>query len=102
MPPNISDAVILLNQQDQWKIRAKLLMSYGHGCRHFWKIFHKNNSEFSQPIELRFNELISGVRSDVGIKVFGDDMEVLNTQAQAIAQKVQKISGATAVKVEQN
>jgi cobalt-zinc-cadmium resistance protein CzcA len=60
-----------------------------------------NNSEFSQPIELRFNELISGVRSDVGIKVFGDDMEVLNTQAQAIAQKVQKISGATAVKVEQ-
>lgn len=60
-----------------------------------------NNSEFSQPIELRFNELISGVRSDVGIKIFGDDMNVLNTQAQAIAQKVQKISGATAVKVEQ-
>ena len=53
-----------------------------------------NNSEFSQPIELRFNELISGVRSDVGIKVFGDDMDVLNTQAQAIAQQVQKISGA--------
>ncbi|HAD70168.1 MAG TPA: hypothetical protein DCF90_11290, partial [Acinetobacter radioresistens] len=36
-----------------------------------------NNSEFSQPIELRFNELISGVRSDVGVKIFGDDMQVL-------------------------
>jgi cobalt-zinc-cadmium resistance protein CzcA len=53
-----------------------------------------NNSEFSQPIELRFNELISGVRSDVGIKIFGDDMEVLNQQANKIAQQVQSISGA--------
>ncbi|MEL1847325.1 efflux RND transporter permease subunit, partial [Acinetobacter baumannii] len=60
-----------------------------------------NNSEFSQPIELRFNELISGIRSDIGVKIFGDDMQVLNEQAQALAQKVQKISGATAVKVEQ-
>ncbi|MBF6865530.1 hypothetical protein HN302_20260, partial [Acinetobacter baumannii] len=37
-----------------------------------------NNSEFSQPIELRFNELISGIRSDIGVKIFGDDMQVLN------------------------
>ena len=41
-----------------------------------------NNSEFSQPIELRFNELISGVRSDIGVKVFGDDMQVLNQEAE--------------------
>src|SRR5690606_9952160 len=60
-----------------------------------------NNSEFSQPIELRFNELISGVRSDIGIKIFGDDMQVLNDEAAKIAKIVQKISGSTAVKVEQ-
>ncbi|MEK5778038.1 efflux RND transporter permease subunit, partial [Acinetobacter nosocomialis] len=60
-----------------------------------------NNSEFSQPIELRFNELISGVRSDVGVKLFGDDMEILNREANKISQKLHSISGATAVKVEQ-
>jgi cobalt-zinc-cadmium resistance protein CzcA len=50
-----------------------------------------NNSEFSQPIELRFNELISGVRSDIGVKVFGDDMQVLNQEAEKIAQQLRSI-----------
>ncbi|MBF6865525.1 hypothetical protein HN302_20195, partial [Acinetobacter baumannii] len=45
--------------------------------------------------------VFSCIRSDIGVKIFGDDMQVLNEQAQALAQKVQKISGATAVKVEQ-
>jgi cobalt-zinc-cadmium resistance protein CzcA len=44
-----------------------------------------NNFEFSQPIQLRFNELISGVRSDVAVKIFGDDMTVLEKNAQAVA-----------------
>ncbi len=52
-----------------------------------------NNSEFSQPIELRFNELISGIRSDVGVKVFGDDMKVLNTEATKIAKIIQQVIG---------
>ena len=60
-----------------------------------------NNSEFSQPIELRFNELISGVRSDVGVKIFGDDMNVLNTEATKISKIIQQISGSSAGKVEQ-
>ncbi|RXS99953.1 efflux RND transporter permease subunit [Acinetobacter junii] len=101
MPPNISDAVILLKPRDQWEDPKETIDELRTRMQAFLENIPGNNSEFSQPIELRFNELISGVRSDVGIKVFGDDMEVLNTQAQAIAQKVQKISGATAVKVEQ-
>lgn len=101
MPPNISDAVILLKPRDQWEDPKETIDELRTRVQAFLENIPGNNSEFSQPIELRFNELISGVRSDVGIKVFGDDMEVLNTQAQAIAQKVQKISGATAVKVEQ-
>lgn len=101
MPPNISDAVILLKPRDQWENPKETIDELRSRMQAFLETIPGNNSEFSQPIELRFNELISGVRSDVGIKVFGDDMNVLNTQAQAIAQKVQKISGATAVKVEQ-
>lgn len=101
MPPNISDAVILLKPRDQWENPKETIDELRNRMQAFLETIPGNNSEFSQPIELRFNELISGVRSDVGIKVFGDDMNVLNTQAQAIAQKVQKISGATAVKVEQ-
>jgi cobalt-zinc-cadmium resistance protein CzcA len=101
MPPNISDAVILLKPHDQWANPKETIDELRTRMQEFSETILGNNGEFSQPIELRFNELISGIRSDVGIKIFGDDMQVLNTQAQMIAQKVQTISGATAVKVEQ-
>lgn len=60
-----------------------------------------NAYEFSQPIQLRFNELISGVRSDVAVKIFGDDMAVLNQTGEQIAAALQKVPGASEVKVEQ-
>lgn len=60
-----------------------------------------NNYEFSQPIQLRFNELISGVRSDVAVKIFGDDMSVLEKNAQTVAGMLQQIQGASEVKIEQ-
>ncbi|NER62345.1 CusA/CzcA family heavy metal efflux RND transporter, partial [Pseudomonas sp. MAFF212428] len=60
-----------------------------------------SNYELSQPIQLRFNELISGVRSDVAVKVFGDDMAVLNRTAAQIASALQAVPGASEVKVEQ-
>ena len=60
-----------------------------------------NNYEFTQPIEMRFNELISGVRSDLAIKVFGDDFDVMLPAANAIAAVVSRVSGASDVKVEQ-
>ncbi len=56
---------------------------------------------FSQPIALRVNELISGIKSDVAIKVFGDDMEVLRTAAEQIAPLLGAIEGAGDVKIEQ-
>lgn len=52
-----------------------------------------SNYELSQPIQLRFNELISGVRSDVAVKVFGDDMQVLNRTAAQIAARLQQVPG---------
>ncbi|MEN8408447.1 CusA/CzcA family heavy metal efflux RND transporter [Acinetobacter bereziniae] len=101
MPPNISDAVILLKPQKEWKNPKESIDELRQRMIVFLATLPGNNSEFSQPIELRFNELISGVRSDVGIKIFGDDMDVLNQQASKIAQQVQSISGASAVKIEQ-
>ncbi|ATZ62112.1 efflux RND transporter permease subunit [Acinetobacter bereziniae] len=101
MPPNISDAVILLKPQKEWKNPKESIDELRQRMIAFLATLPGNNSEFSQPIELRFNELISGVRSDVGIKIFGDDMDVLNQQASKIAQQVQSISGASAVKIEQ-
>lgn len=101
MPPNISDAIVLLKPREQWPDAKESLDGLRQRMIAFLATLPGNNSEFSQPIELRFNELISGVRSDVGVKIFGDDMQVLNQQATQIAEKIQRISGATAVNVEQ-
>jgi len=60
-----------------------------------------NNYEFTQPIEMRFNELISGVRSDVAVKVFGDDFEQLIATANAVAAALAKVPGTADLKVEQ-
>ncbi|WP_180027749.1 efflux RND transporter permease subunit [Acinetobacter sp. YH16032] len=101
MPPNISDGFIMLKPRQEWPNPKESLDDLRSRIETFLETLPGNNSEFSQPIELRFNELISGVRSDIGIKIFGDDMQVLNDEAAKIARIVQKISGSTAVKVEQ-
>lgn len=101
MPPNISDAIVLLKPREQWPEPKQSLDELRQRMIALLATLPGNNSEFSQPIELRFNELISGVRSDVGVKIFGDDMQLLNQEATRIAQKIQSISGATAVNVEQ-
>ena len=101
MPPNISDGYIMLKPMSEWpeprKSRDELLAAVQEAVG---KI-PGNNYEFSQPIQLRFNELISGVRSDVAVKIFGDDMDVLNKTAEEVSSKLQKIPGASEVKVEQ-
>jgi len=58
-------------------------------------------SVFTQPIEMRMNEMIAGIRSDVGIKLFGDDLEVLRERAEAIREAVTEVQGAADVTVEQ-
>ena len=101
MPPNVSDGYIMLKPTEQWpqphKTREELL----EGIRAEAAKVPGNAYEFSQPIQLRFNELISGVRSDVAVKLFGDDNEVLNETAAKISAALEKVPGATEVKVEQ-
>ncbi len=101
MPPNISDGYIMLKPKDQWpqprKTSAQLLQAIQEEAAQI----PGNNYEFSQPIQLRFNELISGVRSDVAVKIFGDDNDVLNRSAAEVAEVLQAIPGASEVKIEQ-
>ncbi|MGE8408240.1 MAG: CusA/CzcA family heavy metal efflux RND transporter [Pseudomonas sp.] len=101
MPPNISDSYVMLKPKAQWpdpgKTREQLIADIQRAAARV----PGSNYELSQPIQLRFNELISGVRSDVAVKLFGDDMAVLNRTAAQIASALQGVTGASEVKVEQ-
>jgi len=101
MPPNISDAYVMLKPKDQWpdpnRSREELIAEVQKAAASV----PGSNYELSQPIQLRFNELISGVRSDVAVKVFGDDMDVLNRTAAKIATALKGVQGSSEVKVEQ-
>ena len=101
MPPNISDGYILLKPKSQWQNPSESLDTLKQRMQVAVAEQLGANSEFSQPIELRFNELISGIRSDVGIKIYGDDLDILNQTAQRIATQVRQINGASDVQVEQ-
>jgi cobalt-zinc-cadmium resistance protein CzcA len=101
MPPNISDGYIMLKPVAQWPEPRRTRDELIAAIRDEVGKLPGNNYEFSQPIQLRFNELISGVRSDVAVKVFGDDNAVLEQTANRIAAVLQGIPGAAEVKVEQ-
>jgi cobalt-zinc-cadmium resistance protein CzcA len=101
MPPSVADGFVMLKPRAEWPDSHK---SKGELVRELEDAVKKipgNNYEFTQPIQMRFNELIAGVRSDVAVKVFGDDMDVLLEVAEDIDAVLQKVPGASDVKVEQ-
>ncbi len=101
MPPNVSDTFIILKPREEWpdpdldkpvlqgRMERAVQAAVGH------------NYEFTQPIQMRFNELIAGVRGDVAVKVYGDDFSAMERTAQAIASILGDIPGAADVRVEQ-
>jgi len=101
MPQNLSDGYIMLKPESAWpaprKTRAELIAA----IREETARYPGNAFEFSQPVQLRFNELISGARSDVVVKVIGDDMDVLAATGGRIADVLRRVPGAAEVKVEQ-
>ena len=101
MPPSIADGYLMLKPQDQWPDPHKSKATLVHEIEQVLARLPGNAYEISQPIELRFNELISGVRSDLGIKIFGDDLEVLVGVGRRIAAAVRAVPGAEDVKIEQ-
>jgi cobalt-zinc-cadmium resistance protein CzcA len=101
MPPNLSDGLIMLKPLDRWPEPRRTHDELLAAIREEVAKVPGNNYEFSQPVQLRLNELISGVRADVAVKVFGDDSETLNETAAKIAAVLEKVAGATEVNVEQ-
>ncbi len=101
MPPNISDIYIILKPRKLWpnpdQTQAQVVEEIEKKIEHI----PGNNYEFTQPIQMRFNELISGVRADLGIEIFGDDLQELLTLATKINRIVTKVNGAEDTRVEQ-
>ena len=101
MPPNIADSFVILKPREQWpnpdKPRDELIAEIQAAVGQL----PGNNYEFTQPIEMRFNELISGVRADLGIKVFGDDLDQMLNAANVVLEVVESVEGATDARVEQ-
>lgn len=101
MPPNVADNFVILNPRDQWPNPNKSKETLVQEIEKELGSLLGNNYEFTQPIQMRFNELISGVRADVGIKIFGDDMDTLLSTANQILTIIQSIEGSADAKVEQ-
>jgi cobalt-zinc-cadmium resistance protein CzcA len=101
MPQNMSDGFVILKPQEEWP------KGVGTKADVLKRIEQKSGAqlgqlyEVSQPIQLRFNELIAGVRGDVAIKLYGDDLDKMGAAAQRIVQVLQSIPGAADVKAEQ-
>ncbi|RJG23222.1 efflux RND transporter permease subunit, partial [Massilia cavernae] len=101
MPPNVADIFVILKPRSAWPDPGRTKEDLVEGISDAVTKLPGNNYEFTQPIQMRFNELISGVRSDVAVKVFGDDMDTMNRTAAEIAETLEGVAGAADVKVEQ-
>jgi cobalt-zinc-cadmium resistance protein CzcA len=100
-PPNLADVFIILKPKSEWPgphhTKAELITAMEQVVR---KV-PGNNYEFTQPIQMRFNELLSGVRADVAIKVFGDDLDTLLIVGEQIKVVLGTVPGAADVRIEQ-
>lgn len=101
MPPNVADTFLMMKPRDAWPDPRKPKEVLIAEIEEAVSTIPGNNYEFTQPIEMRFNELISGVRADVAIKVFGDDLDTLVEVAEQIEAVTKQVSGAADVKTEQ-
>ncbi|MGD9602382.1 MAG: efflux RND transporter permease subunit [Gammaproteobacteria bacterium] len=101
MPPNVADNFVMLKPRAEWPDPKRPREDLVRALEAAVKEIPGNNYEFTQPIQMRFNELISGVRSDVAVKVFGDDMATLERVAGEVSEVLERIPGAADVKVEQ-
>ncbi|WP_422016168.1 efflux RND transporter permease subunit [Reyranella sp.] len=101
MPPNVADTFILLKPRSRWPDPNRPKADLVAAIEKRVSDVPGNNYEFTQPIQMRFNELISGVRSDLGIKIFGDDLDTLLALANKVQSVVQRVPGAADVRTEQ-
>ena len=101
MPPNVSDTFIILKPKEEWPDQSMDKAAFVEKLNATVIQIPGNNYEYTQPIQMRFNELISGVRSDVAVKVYGEEFDDMNETANQIAAVLRKVTGSADVKVEQ-
>ncbi|MDP5189688.1 efflux RND transporter permease subunit [Rheinheimera baltica] len=101
MPPNVADTFVILKPQSQWPDPGMSKADFVALLRSTVEALPGNNYEFTQPIEMRFNELIAGVRSDVALRIYGDDLTELTRLAEAATTLLATIPGAVDVRMEQ-
>ncbi|CAL1691425.1 Nickel and cobalt resistance protein CnrA [Brevundimonas subvibrioides] len=101
MPPSISDTFVMLKDRSDWPDASEPKAAVVARMEESLSTLLGNTYEFTQPIEMRFNELIAGVRSDVAVMIYGDDFAAMERTAQQVAVVLNGIEGAADVRVEQ-
>ncbi len=101
MPPSVADTFIILKPRSDWPNPSAPQSEIIEQIQSVIAGVPGNNYELTQPIQMRFNELMTGVRSDLAVKVFGDDLSTANMVAEEIASVVTSLQGAADVQVEQ-
>ncbi|WP_334656095.1 CusA/CzcA family heavy metal efflux RND transporter [Sphingomonas panaciterrae] len=101
MPASISDTFVIMKPRNQWPDPNLDKAEFVERLEKRLSGLPGNAYEITQPIQMRFNELIAGVRGDVAVKVFGDDFAQMNATAEQIADILRRTRGATDVRVEQ-
>lgn len=94
-----SDVIISLKPKSEW-VSAETKDELAEKFKEALAIIPGMEVEFTQPIEMRFNELITGVRADIAIKIFGEDLEILNKKANEIKELIDGVEGASDITVE--
>ncbi len=101
MPPNVADTIVMLRPREEWPDPKRSKADLVAAIEKQGELLPGNVYELTQPIQMRFNELISGVRSDVGVKIFGDDLDQLLVTAGKVEAVLRGVPGAADVKTEQ-
>lgn len=101
MPPNATDNFVILKPRKEWPDPNLAKADLVERLEKELNKFPGNAYEITQPIQMRFNELIAGVRGDVAVKIFGDDFDAMNATAREIAAILRTTEGATDVRVEE-
>ncbi len=101
MPPSVADTIIILKEREDWLNPEKTKEQLVAEIRTAVQELPGNKYEFTQPIEMRFNELIAGVRADLGVRIYGDDLQTLKRLGDSAAAVIRTVDGAADVRVEQ-
>jgi cobalt-zinc-cadmium resistance protein CzcA len=99
MPMDIGDCFVLLKPQDEW-VSADSKEELVEKMKEAVSVVPGVNYEFTQPIEMRFNELLTGVREDIAVKLFGEDLDILATKAEEMGKIISTVKGVADMKVE--